>query len=84
MREKIHKAHRKYIQIIGHHKRKVIGILILGIFGMSFIIFYLWHLKTQYDISRLQPSSQIQFNTVGGEDINLLQEDFVKGTQDKK
>lgn len=71
IREKIHK---KYIQIIGHRKRKVIGVLIMGILGMGFIIFFIWHLKTQYDISRLLPSSKVQINTVGGEDINTVQE----------
>ena len=73
IREKIHK---KYIQIIGHKKRKVVGILIIGILGMAFIIYFIWHLKNQYNVSRLLPNSKVQLNTVGGEDINPVQEDL--------
>lgn len=74
--------HRKYIQIIGHRKYKLIPTLIFGIVGIVIIVLFLRHLKDQYDISTLQPSSktQIENSNQGG----ILQEDFVKGIEDKK
>jgi len=79
MREKLHKLHKKYIMIIGHHKRKVIGVLIMGILGMGFIIFYYWHLKTQYDLSKVLPNSGTQVDTNVPGEIDTTQEGFIKG-----
>lgn len=76
VREKIH---RKYIQIIGHHKRKVIGVLILGILGMGFIIFYFWNLKVQYKVSPIVPSSDTQVDINFQNQVDMVQEGFVKG-----
>ena len=81
MREKIHK---KYIQIIGHHKRKVFGVFIVGILGMLFLIFYYWHLKTQYDLSQIVPSSNTQVDTNSENEIDTTREGFVKGDSVKQ